>query len=150
MNETDSMIEQVIVFVQNNTGKWIESPRNEVFGPNGRKEFKVSLKSKDVIKFEFDSGTFEFDSGTILSIDISVFKLAIEFLKSKKGFVMIGAVTKGLGHPGSLEYYLKVETGNGTKRASHIADLLALANIAELGNATSPSGNKVQGVKLNK
>ena len=141
MNETDSMIEHVIVFVQNNTNKWIESPRNEAFGPRRRHKFKVSLKTKDIIRFEFDSGT-------ILPLNISSFKLAIEFLESNTGFVQIGAVTKGTGHSGSLEHHLKTQTGSGTKTAPHIADLLVLANFADFGNATSPTGNEVQGVKL--
>jgi hypothetical protein len=129
--------------VQRITNNWIESPRNEVFGPRNRKKFKVSLKPNNIIRFEFDSGT-------ILPVNISVFNLAIDFLDSNTGLVRIGAVTKGVGHAGSLEYHLKTETGNGTKTAPHIADLLVLAGIAEFGYVMSPTRQIVHGVKLKK
>ena len=148
MVNVHSTIEQVITYVQINSGKWIESPRNNVFGKDKRRhEFKVSINSsKDKIIFEFDSRTS--NTGTILALDVSRFLIAVEFLNSKGDFVKIGASTKELGPLDSLEYHLKTETGDNTKTAPHIADLLVLANIAEFGYIVPTSGRKVHGIKL--
>ena len=143
MADICSMIEQVVTYVQTNSEKWIESPRNNVFGKDRRRlEFKVSINpSKNKI-------IFNFSSGTILPLDVSRFWIAVEFLNSKKGFVKIGAATKESGPQDSLEYHLKAKTGNNTKTAPHIADLLVLANIAEFGYITPPHGRRIQGIKL--
>ena len=138
-----STIEQIVTYVQTNSGKWIESPRNDVFGKDRRRlEFKVSINSSK------DKIIFEFNTGTIMPLDVSRFRIAVEFLNSKDDFVKIGAATKGLGLQDSLEYHLKTKTGNNTKTAPHIADLLVLANIAEFGYIIPLSGRKVQGIKL--
>lgn len=140
MIETNSMLEQLTNYVQNNANKWIKSPRNEIFGSR-TVDFKLSFKSKEIIRFDFISGN-------PLSIDFNRINLAIEFMDSKKSLVRIGAATKELGHPDSLEHYLKMKTGVSTKTAPHIADLFVLAGFAEFDYITPPKGKKVQGIRL--
>ena len=143
-----SMIEQIVTYVQTNSGKWIESPKNRVFGEDRRRlEFKLSMNSSNSkIIFEFAPKTMI--SGNILSIDVSRFLIAVKFLNSKDDFVKIGASTKELGPLDSLEYHLKTETGVNTKTAPHIADLLVLTNIAEFSYIIPKIGRKVHGIKL--
>lgn len=143
------MIDKVIDFIKQNSDTWLESPRKEFFGGRSRRaqRFKLSINPKT------DKVIFEFESGTKLGIEIWRIVEAIEFLKNHNVVAIGGRISEE--YPvDSLEGHLKemAKTRYGrktdTKTAPHIVDLLVLADIAELDYAKSPSGRKVQGVKL--
>jgi hypothetical protein len=145
------MIEKIIDFVKENSGKWLESPRKSFFKGKSlkAKRFRVSLKpSGDKIIFEFEKGT------KYLAIELWRFEESIEFLNTKNNPTEIGARISEDYSKDSLEGHIKdiakekFGRKTDTKTAPHVVDLLVLANTADLDYAIASSGRKVQGVKL--
>jgi len=143
------IIDKIIDFIKQNSDIWLESPRKSFFGGRSFKaqRFKLSFNPKA------DKVVFEFESGTKLGIEIWRIIESIKLLQDK-GTVSIGARISEECSMESLEGHLKeiaksmYRRATDTKTAPHIADLLVIAGIAELDYAKSPSGRKVQGVKL--
>ena len=146
-----NVIDKVIDIIQQNSDIWLESPRKDFFRGRSRRaqRFKLSFNPTT------DKVIFEFESGTKLGIEIWRIVEAIEFLKNRDAVGIGGRISEECPVD-SLEGHLKeiAKTRYGrktdTKTAPHIVDLLVLAGIAELDYAKSPSGRKVQGVKLKK
>ncbi|WP_440955555.1 hypothetical protein ACSAZK_00850 [Methanosarcina sp. Mfa9] len=146
--EVSDKIELIKSYVNSNSGKWVESPRNKAFGENKRQKYQLFQKTPG------DKILFKLESGNPLYIEIWRFKEAVIFLDASKGPVKIGARISE-NYPGiSLESHLikiakKIyNRSSDTKTAPHIADLLVLAGIAEFKHIVPVMGRKVQGVKL--
>lgn len=136
-------------FLKENIGVEFKSPRNVFQGPRLPQNFKI-LKVDD----EKKQIKIQFESGTPLTLEYWRFEEAICFI-NKNEFVPIGARVSEKYSINSLEGILKetakkksVNKKTDTKTAPHIADLLTLANLTELGYAKSSSNRKVQGIRL--
>ncbi|MFO7967798.1 MAG: hypothetical protein R6U44_09405 [Archaeoglobaceae archaeon] len=149
MNTCQSNGSLVIDFINQNKDTWFESPRKYFFGGRSSRaqKFKLSFNRKT------DKVIFEFESGTKLGIEQWRI-IESEKLLENKGKVSIGArISEGYSSD-SLEGHLKeiaksmYGRATDTKTAPHIADLLVIAEFAELDYAKSPSGRKVQGIRL--
>ncbi len=146
--EVAAKIELIKSYVNSNSEKWVESPRNKAFGENKRQKYQLFQKTPG------DKILFKLESGNPLCIEIWRFEEALALLCASKGPVKIGARISE-NYPGiSLEGHLikiakKVYNRSADIRtAPHIADLLVLANIAEFKQIVPVMGRKVQGVKL--
>jgi len=146
--EVAAKIELIKSYVNSNSGKWVESPRNKAFGENKRQKYQLFQKNPG------DKILFKLESGNPLYIDIWRFEEAVTLLYASKGPVKIGARISE-NYPGiSLEGHLikiakKVYNRSADIRtAPHIADLLVLADIAEFKRIIPAKGRKVHGVTL--
>ncbi|AKB25008.1 hypothetical protein MSMTP_1539 [Methanosarcina sp. MTP4] len=146
--EVTDKIELIKSYVNSNSGKWVESPRNKAFGENKRQKYQLFQKTPG------DKILFKLESGNPLYIEIWRFEEAVTFLDASKGPVKIGAKISE-NYPGiSLEDHLKkiakskYDRSSDVKTAPHIADLLVLADIAEFKRIIPAKGRKVHGVKL--
>jgi len=132
-------------FIKQNRGREFKSPRKQ-FGGRSPMNFRI-------VDFNNEKLKMQFDSGTTLPLHFWRFETAIDNL-NQKTFIPIGARISEDYDASSLEGILKEgykkRTGNktDTKTAPHIADILVLAGIAELGLAKSKLGRKVQGIRL--
>lgn len=137
-----------IKFAKDNIGVEFESPRKEFGGSNPPQNFKIievdDNKKRIIIVFK---------SGTPLPLEYWRFEETLNFINMNE-FVPIGASINEKYHKDSLEGVLKErakkksQKKTDTKTAPHIADLLQLAGIAELGKTKSSNNRIVQGIKL--
>lgn len=150
MEDNSSLFGAVLNFVKSNVGVEFESPRKHVFQRKNRPQNFTILEaddSKEHIKIKFK------EKGTPLLLGYWRFKEAIESM-SRENYIPIGGRINENYSKDSLEGVLKKgqkkrsKKSTATKTAPHIADLLVLGGIAELGFAKSSSGRKVQGIKL--
>lgn len=145
--------EILIDFLKNNIGKEFESSRRVFQRKRVPKNFKIidTSESKQRMKLQFKSDD-KSKSGSILYIKYWRFKEAILFIDNPE-FVPIGSRISENYHINSLEGKLKeiakAKSGKSTdtKTAPHISDLLVLSDIAELGEAISNDGGKVDGIR---
>ena len=137
-----------IKFAKDNIEIEFESPRKEFGHSNPPQNFKI--KEVDENKRRI---IIEFKSGTLLPLEYWRFEEALLFI-DKNEFVPIGASINEKYQKDSLEGVLKeiakkkYHKKTDTKTAPHIADLLQLAGISELGETKSSNNRIVQGIKL--
>lgn len=135
-------------FAKEKIGVEFESPR-KIFG---RRIFPQNFKIVE-IDDNRQRIKIQFESGTPLPLEYWRFEEAITFI-DKKDFVPIGARVSENYLKNSLEGTLKEKAKKDskkitdTKTAPHIADLLILAGLAELGYTKSSGNRKIQGIRL--
>ena len=137
--------DKILNFAKISQGLKLKSPRSQF---DGRRKIPFQI-----IDYDSEKLKIKFESGTLLPLHSWRFETAMKNL-NKETFIPIGARISEDYESLSLEGFLieeyRKQTGNltHTKTAPHIADILVLAGIAELGWAKSEMGRKVQGIRL--
>ena len=129
-------------------GKIVSSPRNVVFNKHTQDFEIIEIDEKNErVRIHFEERNYP-----AMPLTFIMFDRAIEYISENRGkWVRLG--TSFYPQPGTIEgaIWRKPHPNNyksAYKVASHICDILALANIVEYGFMKNPlTGRKVQGVR---
>ena len=143
------MDKRVLVWLKSHLGTVVSSPRKDVFRRNAQDFEIVDVdEQKERVKIRFEER-----NSPALPLTFLMFDRAIEYIVKNRGeFVRLG--TSIYPQPNTVEGEIwkkpyPIEYKTTFKVASHVCDILVLADVAKYGIMQNPSTRKkVQAIKL--